>query len=156
VHALLVWHVAPGLVAGLAGLRYRARAPQLLARPRVECGDHAGFRSAFGLAAAARDDLAVRDDRPRAVLRAGAIVEDEAFPYELAGLGVDRIGPAVRAVVENQIAVDRDVAIGARGRKVFADVRRHGTAILPEQVAGRRVVRLRDVVRIREVEHAVV
>src|SRR5690606_37878895 len=35
VHALLVWHVAPGLVAGLAGLRYRARAPQLLARPRV-------------------------------------------------------------------------------------------------------------------------
>src|SRR5690606_17112537 len=71
VQALLVRYAAPGLVAGLAGLWDRARAPELLAGQRVERGDHAGLRSALGLAAAPRDDLAVDDDRARAVLRAG-------------------------------------------------------------------------------------
>ncbi len=70
VIAPLEGHVAPRLVARFARRRDRARAPQLLAGARVVRGDHAGVRAAFGLAAAAGDDLAVGDDRPRALLRA--------------------------------------------------------------------------------------
>src|SRR5690606_33641047 len=148
---LLVRHAAPGLVAGLAGLRDRARAPELPAGLRVERGDHARLRAALGLTASARDDLAVHDDRTRAVLRAHAIVEDQALPYELPGSRVDRIGVAVGAVVENQRVVDRDVAVRAGRGKVLADVVGHAPPILPDQIAGRGVDRLRDVERVREV-----
>src|SRR5690606_18121313 len=133
-----------------------ARTPQLLAGRRVERGDHARLGSAFGLAAAARDDLAVHDDRARAVLGAHAIVEDQALPRELAGARVYRVRVAVRAVVEDQIAVYRDIAVRAGRGKVFADVVRHTPPILPDQIPGRRVDRLRDIERIREVHHAVV
>src|SRR5690606_8341081 len=144
VHALFVRHAAPGLVAGLPGLRDRARTPQLFAGLRVERGDDAGFGSALRLAAAARDDLAVHDDRSGAVLRARTVVEDQALPRELAGARVDRVCVAVRAVVEDQVAVDRDIAVRAGRGEVLADVVRDAPPILPDQVSGRGVDRLRD------------
>ena len=70
VPALLHRHVAPALVAGLAGLRDRVRAPQLLAGRGVVRGDHAAFVRRIGLALPARDDLAARDDRARRRARA--------------------------------------------------------------------------------------
>ena len=69
----------------------------------VERRDHACLGSAFGLAAAPRDDLAVRDDRARAVLRALAVVEDERLPGELARARVERVCVTVGPVVENQV-----------------------------------------------------
>src|SRR5204863_276217 len=156
VPALLVRDVAPGLVAGLAGLRDRAMTPELLAGLRVERGDDARLRSALGLAAAARDHLAVCDDRPRAVLRAVLVVEDVRLPDELAGLRVHRVRPTVGAVVEDQVVVDREVAVRAGGREILADVFGHGAAVFPDELAGHGVERLCDVVRVREVENPVV
>src|SRR5690606_8456148 len=113
--SLLVRDVAPRLVAGLSRLRDRARAPKLFAGFRVERGDYAGFGAAFRLTGAARDHLAVRDDRPRAVLRAAAVVEDHRLPDELAGAGVERVGEVVGAVVEDQVAPDREIRSEERG-----------------------------------------
>src|SRR5690606_8464634 len=98
VHAIFIWHIAPRLVARLSGLRDRAGAPQLLTGLRVEGRDYARLGAALRLAAAARDPLAVDDDRAGAVLCAGAIVEDQALPCELARHRVDRVRVAVRAV----------------------------------------------------------
>ncbi len=156
VAALLVRNVAPGVAAGLVGLRDRARAPELFARLRVERREHAGLGAAFGLAAAARDHLAVRDDRARAVLRAVAVVEDLRFPRELARARVERVRVVVGAVVEDQVAVDREIAVDRRERDVVVVVVLHGPAVFPDQVAGRSVDGLRDVVRVRKEHHAVV
>src|SRR6185369_7307763 len=128
VPALLVRDLAPGLVAGLAGLRDSAMPPDLLAGLRIERGHDAGFGPALGLAAAARYHLAVRDDRARAVLGAVLVVEDVSFPGELARLRVDRVRVAVGAVVEDQVVVNREIAVRACGREVIADVLGHAAA----------------------------
>ena len=151
-----VGYVAPRFVAGLAGLRDRAPAPGLFARFRVERGDHARLRAAFGLAASARDDLAVRDDRTGAVLRALAIIEDERLPNQLARARIERVCVAVGPVVENQVIVDREIAIRRKRRQVLADVLGDAPPILPKQITRRRVEALRDVIRIRKEHHAVV
>ena len=130
--------------------------PDLLAGLRVERRDHARLGAALGLAAAARYHLAVRNDRARAVLRAVLVVEDVRFPGELAGLRIDRVRIAVGAVVEDQVVVDREIAVRARRRKVLADVLGHAAPVLPDEIAGDGVERLRDVVRVREVQDAVV
>ena len=73
-------HVAPGLVAGLARQRDRARPPHFLARLRVVRGDDAGVVAGVGLALAAGNHLAVGDDRTGARARALLRVHHRAFP----------------------------------------------------------------------------
>ena len=156
VPTLLVGNVAPGFVAGLAGLRDRAAAPHFAAGFRVESRDHARFGAALGLAAPSRDDLAVGDDGARAVLRAGTVVEDVRFPDELARACIQRVRIAVRAVVENQVVVDREIAVRLCRREVLTDVLGHLAAVLPDEIAGRGVQRLSHVIGIREIQDPVV
>src|SRR6185503_16124006 len=156
VPTLLVRDVAPGFVAGLAGLRDRARAPQFAAGLRVEGRDDARLGPTLGLAASPRDDLAVHDDRTGAVLGPGPVVEDFRLPDELAGTRVQRVGKAVRAVVEDQVVVDREIAVRLGRWEVLADVLGNFAAMLPDEVAGHRVQSLCDVVRVRKEKDAVV
>ena len=153
--AIFVRDVAPGVAARLVGPRDRPRAPYLFAGRGVERREHARFGAAFGLAAPARDDFAVRDDRPRAVLCAAPVVENLGFPRERAGARVERVREVVGAIVENQVAVDREVAVDRRERDVVVVVVLHGPPVFPDEIAGRRVDGLRDVVRVREEHHAV-
>src|SRR5688572_15076645 len=51
----LVGNGAPAVAAGLAGLRDRPLAPQLLARPGIVAGDHAALGPALGLTIAPGD-----------------------------------------------------------------------------------------------------
>ena len=83
VPALVHRHVAPGLVARLAGPRNRARAPELLAGLRVVRGDDAGVVAGVGLALPAGDHLAVGDDRTGA--RARALLRPPAPPFPTPG-----------------------------------------------------------------------
>ena len=81
VPALVVGHVAPAVAAGLAGLRDRALAPELLARARVVARDDARVGAAVRLAVASRDQHAVRDERRGALLHVmDLVVEDLGFP----------------------------------------------------------------------------
>src|SRR4051794_12262596 len=113
VPALLHRHVAPGLVAGLALARDRARAPELLAGLRVVRGDHARVAGRRRLALAARDDFAVDDDRPPRRARGQRRLEHLRLPDELAGAGVDRVHHVVRARGDQRRAPDRDRALRA-------------------------------------------
>jgi hypothetical protein len=155
VPALLVGDVAPRFVARLAGFRDRAPAPDLAAGFRVESRDHARLGAALGLAAPSRDDLAVGNDRAGAIFRARAVIEDVRFPNELAGASVQRIRIAVRAVVENQVVIDREVAIRFCRGEVLTDVFGHLAPVLPDEIAGRGVQSLSDVVGIREIQDPV-
>ena len=83
-------HVAPGLVAVLAGCGDQPPPPDLLAGHGIEGDDYAGVGSAVGQTASPRHGLAVGDDRPGAL--DGAMpceIEDGGFPDHLAGLGVE-------------------------------------------------------------------
>ena len=151
VPALRHRHVAPGLVAGLARQRNRARAPHLLAGCRVVRGDDAGVVAGVGLALAPGDHLAVGDDRPGARARALLRLHHRRFPHHVAGVDVDGVDLIVGAAVDERAAPHRDVAVGAA-----VDAFRQLAAVLPHQVAGLRVDRRDDVARAGHVHHAVV
>ena len=109
-------------------------------------------------AATPGDDLAVGDDRSRAVSGRGLpIVEDPRFPGDLAGGGVEAERVAVIAGVDDEAVVDRDVAVVARvAADVLVDVLGQIAPVRPDQVAGRGVHRLDDVARLGHVEDAAV
>jgi hypothetical protein len=151
VPALLHRHVAPRLVARLAGSGDRVEAPELPASLRVVRRDHAGVAARVGLALAARDQLAVGDNRSAARGRALVRVEHLRLPDERARPRVERVDEVVRARVEDQIAPHRERAIGF-GTDAFGEL----AAVFPNQVAGRRVDRLDVVARVRDEHHAVV
>ena len=159
VPAVLVGHAAPRLVAGLAGGGGGAAPPQLLSRPRVVGGDDAGLGARRRHAAPARDDLAVRDDRPRALVRGmGPVVEDAGLPDQLAGLRVEGEDVLVDAGVDDEVVVDGEVPVGRAdaGHDALARVVGEVAAVLPEQVPRGGVDGLDDVARVRHVEDAVV
>ena len=158
VRALLERHVAPGLVARLAGGRNEPRPPQLLAGRRVVRGDDAAVRPAARVAAPARVHLAAGDDRPRGLVgRVHPVVEDLGVPDHLAGLRVQREDVVVHAGVDDELVVDGDVAVGVdeRADHVVGQVVRAVPPVLPDEIAGHRVQRLDDVARIGHEQHAV-
>ncbi len=158
VLAFLEGDAAPRLVPGLAGGRDRAAAPQLGPRRCVVGGDDARVRSSPRRAATPRDDLAARDDRP-GTLMGGVhpVVEDLGLPDELAGRRVEGEDVVVRARVDDQPAVDGEIAVDLHqhAEEVFRRVVRPLPPVLPDEVAARRVERLDDVARVRHVHHAV-
>ena len=159
VLALLERHPAPGLVARLARGRDGAPPPQLLAGLGVVGDDDAGVRPAPRGAAAARHDLAVRDDGARALVGGvHAVVEDLGLPRELAGRRVEGEHVVVAARVDDAGAVDGEVAVevGEGAEHVVAEVVGHVAPVLPAEVAGGGVDGLDDVARVRHVHHAVV
>ena len=157
VGATLERHAAPRLVARLAGGRDRPPAPQLRTRRRVVGRDDAGVRPAQRHATAAREHPAVGDDRARGLAgRVRPVVEDQRLPDRLAGRRVEREDMVVGAGVDDQVAVDGDVAVGRGAEEVVLDVVGDLAAVLPEEVAGDRVDGLDDVARVRHVQHAVV
>ena len=156
--ALLERDVAPGLVARLAGTGDEARPPQLLAGRRVMRGDDAGVRPAARVAAPAGVHLAVGDDRARGLVgRVHRVVENLGVPNHLARLRVQGDEVVVHAGMEDQLAVDGDVAVGVdqAADHVVAQVVRPVAAVLPDQVAGHRVDGLDGVLRVRHEHHAV-
>ena len=76
------------------------------------------------------------------------MVEEPRLPDQLARRGVEGEEVVVVGGVDDQAAVDRDVAVGL----VLRDV----APVLPPQVAGDRVDRLDDVVGVRHVQRAAV
>ncbi len=159
VPPLLERNVAPGLVARLARRRDGAPPPQLPAGGRVVGHDDARVRPAERRAAAARDHLAVRDDRPgRLVGRVLRVVEDLGLPDEPARRRVEGEDVVVRAGVDDDVVVDGDVPVDAdeAGDHVLGGVVGHRPAVLPDEIARRGVERLDDVVGVRRVQHAVV
>ena len=151
VPALLHRHVAPRLVARLARAGNRVEAPQFLAGLRVVRRDDAGVAAGVGLALAARDHLAVGDDRSAARRRALVRVEDLRLPDELAGPRVERVDEVVRARVDDEVAPHRERAVGL-GPHAFGQL----APVFPDQVAGLRVDGLDVVARVRDEHHAVV
>ena len=158
VCALLVGHAAPGLVARLARGRNEAPPPELLARLGVVGHDDARLGAAPRTAAPAGNHLAVGDDRARRVSRRVLrVVEQLRLPDQLAGDRVQREGIVVVGGVDDHVVPDGDVAVDAdQSAQVIVDVVRDVAAVLPQQVAGDRVQRLDDVVRVRHVEPAAV
>ena len=159
VEALLERHAAPALVAGLPGTRDQTAAPQLGPGHRVVRDHNARLRPAARRATASRDDLAVGDDGPGALRRrVDPVVEDLRLPDHLAGHRVERVDVVVDRGVDDQPAVDGDVAVvgGERPEQVVADIVRDVAAMLPDEIAGHRVEGLDDVVRVRHVQRAVV
>src|SRR5690606_28556992 len=101
VPAFRVRNVAPAVAAGLPRRRDDSAPPELPARLRIVRRDHARVRAAFGLAAAPGDDLALRDDRPRRLLRAALVVKNLGLPAQLARARVEREDVVVRARVDD-------------------------------------------------------
>ena len=68
------------------------------------------------------------------------VVEDHRLPDQLARQGIEREDEVVDAGVDDQAAVDRDVAV-VRGETAdqLEDVLRVLAAVLPDEVAGHRV-----------------
>ena len=102
--------------------------------------------------------LAVRDNRPgRLVGRVHPVVEDLGVPHHLARLRVQREDVVVHAGIDDQLAVDGDVAVGVdqRADHVVAEIVGAVPPVLPDQVARNRVYRLDDVARVRHEQHAV-
>ena len=159
VLTLLEGNGAPALVAGLAGAGDEPPAPQLLARHGVVGHDDAGVGAALRRAAPARHHLAVGDDGARGLVGGmHPVVEDLGLPHQLAGLRVEGEDVVVAARVDDQLAPDRDVAVGVgeAADHVLGEVVGPVAAVFPDQVAGHRVEGLDDVARVRHVHHPVV
>ena len=157
VGPLLERHVAPGLVAWLARCGNRAAPPQLLAGQSVVGRDHARVGPGSRRAAAARERLAVADDRAGALERGmDLVVEDHRLPDHLPGLGVEREEVVVDAGVDDQVRVNRDVPVvlGQEAADVVLRVLGDLAPVLPDQIACRGVEGLDHVVRIRHVHDA--
>ena len=158
MHALLVGHAAPGLVARLARRGHGPPPPQLLAGERIVRDHDARLRPAPRPAAPPGHDPAVGDDRAGAVAgRCLPVVEDLRLPRGLAGRRVERVGVVVVADVDDEPIVDGDVPHAAGvAAHVLVDVLRQVAAVLPDEVAGHRIDGLDDVAAVRHVERAVV
>ena len=94
--------------------------------------DDAGVRTTQRHAAAPRDHPAVGDDRAGSLVgRVRAVVEDLRLPHRLARRRVDRVDVVVGAVVDDQVAVDGDVAVGGDREEVVVEVVREVATVLP-------------------------
>ncbi len=153
-HPLLARRVSPGLGAGLPWEGDRVGAPELLARKGV-VGDHdAGVGAALDRAGAAGDHLAIGHDRPGArPARLGLEVGDGGFPDLRARPRVDRIDAAVSARGVEQIAPDRQVALGPAPTFELGRVL---ALVAPDRRAAGGVHCLDPVPGLRDVHHPVV
>ena len=158
VPAFLERHVSPRLVPRLARPRDGPAPPQLLSGAGVVGGDDAGVGGGGGAAAPARDDLAVRDDRPRRLQgRVHGVVEDLGLPDHVAGDRVEGHQVVVAGGVEQQAVVDGDGPLGGgQPAHVLAEIVGQIAPVLPDEVPGRRVDGLDDVAGVRHVEHPAV
>ena len=162
VQPVRVRQVAPRLVSGFARAGYRAGAPDLRAGRRVVGRDDTRLRSACRRTAAAGDDLAIGNDRAGGVIGGVLrVVQDLGLPGQLTGHSVEREDVPVGARVDDEAAVNGEVAVDVEQRE------RHGVKerfqivrilppVLPQQVAGGGVDGLDDVARVRHVHHAVI
>ena len=66
------------------------------------------------------------------VSRVRAVVEDLRLPRRLARRRVDRVDVVVGAVVDDQVAVDGDVAVGRDREEVVVEVVREVATVLPQ------------------------
>jgi hypothetical protein len=149
--AFLERHVAPGLVAGFAGARDRACAPQLPACARVMGGYYAGVVTGIRLALPAGDHATVRNDRTGRGAGAQCGFQHRRFPDQSPGARIQCVHLIVGAGVDDRVAPDRDDAIGAAGHAF-----RIGAPVFPDQIPGGGVHRLDIVSRVRHIDHAVV
>src|SRR6185503_20754199 len=78
-------------------------------------------------------------------------VADARLPQQLAGARVERHHPRVAGGEENLVLRDREAAQAAVAGTLLGS-----GALLPDQIAGERIERLDDVVRVEQVERAVV
>ena len=158
VPTVLERHVSPRLVAGFAWPGNQPSPPELLTGDRVVGGNDAGVWSPGRHAAAPGDDLAVGNDRPGG-LRDGVatVVQYLGVPEQLSGPGGEREDVAISAGVDDGGAVDGEISICVHlhSTQMVGQVVRALPAVLPEQVAGRRVDGLNDVAGVGHVEHAV-
>ena len=158
VRALLERHVAPGLVARLAGGGDEARPPQLLAGGGVVRRDDAAVGPAARVAAPPGVHLPAGHYWPRGLVgRVHPVVEDLGVPDHLARLRVQREDVVVHAGVDDQLVVDGDVPVGVdeRADHVIGQIVRAVPPVLPDEIAGHRVEGLDDVARVRHEQHAV-
>jgi DUF4097 and DUF4098 domain-containing protein YvlB len=86
------------------------------------CRDDAALVARAGLALAARDDFAVRDDRSRAGIGGLRGIENLSLPGELPGLGIERIDRIVLRRVDDGIEGRVEVGAGS-GSITLRDIR---------------------------------
>src|SRR5688572_25569892 len=138
--AFLLRNVTPRFISRFTGLWNRACPPDLFTGHGIVRGDHTRIGTAFRLAAAAGNDLAVGDDRARCLLRALLIVEDLRFPGQRAGLCIEREDEVVGTGVDDLVTVDREIAIDGEDRHERAEVRGQPALVLPSIAISRSTV----------------
>src|SRR5262249_2021812 len=108
-------------------------------------------------ASAAGDNLPVGDDGPRGFLRGVlAVIHDAVLPRELSGLRIERVDEIVDAGVDDEISVDREVAVNAGDEEKLRNIRRQVALVFPDEIAGGAVDCLHQVARIRQIEDAAI
>ena len=83
-----------------------------------------------GMQAAPRDHSVVGDGAGSLVGQVRAVVEDLRLPRQLARRRVDRVDIVGGAVVDDQVSVDGDVAVGRDREQVVAEVVRQIATVL--------------------------
>ena len=148
---------APGVATRLIRGGGGVDAPQLFSGADVVGGDETAPRTrARRIAPRPGNQLALHDDRSSRLRDALAIVGPFGFPDHLSGACVQRDEKRVVRGQEDLVVVDRDVAIAIPRAGDVRDVLREVAAVLPQQVAGRRIERLDDVLDVGEKHDPVV
>ena len=143
----------PGVVPRLAGTGDGPEAPpQLAGLGIVGVDEPADARLA---AADADDHHAVERERRHGDRVAGRVVADQDLPPFRAGLGVERVEPAIHGADEGLVAEERDAAVGRR-KAERAQIVGHPLRPPPDPAPGLGVDRHHGRGWIRGVEHAAV
>ena len=120
--------------------------------------DDACLRSTRRPTATPRYHLAVGHNRARGMPGLDfLVVHDLGFPSELARNGIDGIHVAVIAGVDDHIPVDGHVPVDRdEATQDLGGILWYLAAVLPLEIAGHRIDRLKHVVRIRHIEHSAI
>ena len=143
--------VAPGVSAALSRSGDGRGAPRQTAGASVDADDVAGVLAEALAAAQTGHDRAVGDHRPARETVALLVRRHVGVPAHRAGARVEADDVRVDGVEDDQVLVDGEAAHLRGGPQPLV----HLAAVLPEEVAGRRVERLHDVAGVRDVQHAV-
>ena len=157
--AFLERYPTPGFISRLSRPGNQPTTPQLLPCSRVVRHDDTGVRPTFRRTATPRDNLSVGDNRSRGLVgRMNRVIENLGLPHQIAGRGIESKHVVVSTRIDNQIIVDRQIAIriDQAPDHVIGQIIGAITSILPQQVTSNRVNRLNHVPWIRHVHHALV